>query len=113
MVISFSRGLGLINKKRNPSPVVYDSYLYASYFLLTPTFWEVPNKDRVYAVLLGHLGEVKTGLHHGAAEVFRYACRRNPFHTYNDYVSESVKVVIWEVLLPSQDNISIQSTEKW
>ena len=64
-------------------------------------------------MLLGPLGEVKTGLHHLAGEVFRYACSRNHFHTYNDYVSESVKLVIWEVLLPSQDNITIKSSEKW
>lgn len=55
-------------------------------------------------MLLGPLGEVTTGLHHRATEVFRYVCSRNHFHTYDDYVSESVKPVIWEVLLPSQDN---------
>lgn len=66
MVISFSRGLGLIIKKKKetqPSPLG-GSYMihteYASYF--TPTFWEVLN--RVYVVPLGPLGEVKTGLHH-------------------------------------------------
>lgn len=34
---------------------------YASYFLFTPTFWEVLSEDRVYAVLLGLSGGVKTG----------------------------------------------------
>lgn len=67
MVISFSRGLGLIIKKKRkketqPSPLggSYMIHEYASYF--TPTFWEVLN--RVYVVPLGPLGEVKTGLHH-------------------------------------------------
>lgn len=45
--------------------------------------------------------------------MFRYACNRNHVHKDPDYVLGSVKLLILEVLLPSQDNVAINFTENW